>query len=443
MGNLASCRFMTLLLVLYLATTAFFLLFIQHTSERHLLASHSARSPLLVRRAQALSRAPPPPPSPAQLEADWKKADVRKRAVGAEPIQEDRPLDGDEPAKEAVDVRKMASDASKKASGARRPLILLWTPLWGRFENWSRFFSVPRLGQCRARCSFTSQEDRLPEAALVLFSAADLRQMPPPVEAGRPERSAGQLWALFAPDPPPAAGHLQANQVDGLFNWTVSYRHDADVPLQYGRTLPLARRDGRAAAAAAVRGASQRRALFRPQQCHTPSRREQYVRELGRHMAVDVLGPCGDASCGTAPQCLAELAGNHTFYLALEAAHCPDFVSARLHQALRHGLIPVVHGGADYTRLAPPDSFIDAGSFSGAEGLARHLRSLSDAQVRRHHQWRATHRLLPASWACDVCTRLHLAAAAGQRAPAHSGERLVRWWEQGRCRAHSEVASAG
>ncbi|XP_043243971.1 alpha-(1,3)-fucosyltransferase 7-like [Amphibalanus amphitrite] len=439
MSGVSSCRFLSLLLVLYLVTTAFFLLFIQHTSERHLLANHAPRSPLLVRRAQALNGDPPPL---ARRGSERERVEFKRRPADDERPRAGRAASSQGKHDEARASQKTVNETGKKSSKVQRPLILFWTPLWGRFDSWSRFFSVPRLGDCRARCSFTSQEDRLPEAALVLFSAADLPRTPPPLEGGRPERFPGQLWALFAPDPPPAEGRLQPHQVDGLFNWTVSYRQDADVPLQYGRVVPLARRDGRAAAAT-VRPPDGRRALFRPQQCATPSRREDYVRELSRHMPVDVLGPCGGgAPCGPAPQCLAAHAANHTFYLALEAAHCADFVSARLHQALRHGLIPVVRGGADYARLAPPDSFIDVGEFAGPEALARHLRSLSGAQVRRLHRWRVTHQVLSANWACDVCTRLHLLASKGERVPAHSGDRLADWWERGRCTGQSVTPPA-
>ncbi|XP_037090895.1 glycoprotein 3-alpha-L-fucosyltransferase A-like [Pollicipes pollicipes] len=226
------------------------------------------------------------------------------------------------------------------------------------------------------------------------------------------ERPASQLWALLALDPPVAARRRapELRRYDRVFNWTVSYRRDSDVPLTYGRVVSR------------------------------PSRREHYVRELRRHMDVDVLGPCANVSCGSAAQCFARFRGNYTFYLALEAAHCVDFVSSPLHQALRHGMVPVVRGAADYRRLAPPHSFIDAAAFSGPEALARHLTGLSDDQLSAYRRWQGTHEVLPADWACEVCTRLHRLGANSSAFPAHGGEQLHRWWyERGRC----EPAPAG
>lgn len=388
---------MVVLLLLYLAATAFFLLFIQHASGGHGAARRgSVRSPLLLRRAQM------------------------------------RP--------------EMVARAPSVSKWRGRPLVLFWTPLWNRFENWERFFSVPRLGRCRARCAFSHEERYLDAATLVLFSAADVHRMPPPEQYQRP---AEQLWGLLALDPPPATRRtLDLRQYDRCFNWTLSYRRDADVPLRYGRTVKLARPRPPPAAAAAD---TDRRALFRPQLCLTASRREQYVHQLQRHMPVDVLGPCAgvdcgaykpcfmapaaaNASCDIASECFSRLSSNYSFYLALEQVHCRDFVSARLHQALRHQLVPVVRGGADYSHLAPPGSYIDAAQFDGPEALAQHLRTMSEKELRGYHRWRRTHEVQANNWACELCTRLHGLSGSRTLYPAHTGRDLHSWWyERGQC----------
>ena len=62
--------------------------------------------------------------------------------------------------------------------------------------------------------------------------------------------------------------------------------------------------------------------------CVSPSRREEYVAQLKRHVAVDIYGKCGNLSCGSGPrpgvatlqhpECETVLNRTYKFYLAFE-----------------------------------------------------------------------------------------------------------------------------
>ena len=58
----------------------------------------------------------------------------------------------------------------------------------------------------------------------------------------------------------------------------------------------------------------------------------------------------------------------YRFYLSFENAICRDYVTEKIFNALRLNTIPVVLGGADYSALLPPHSFIDARDHQGPEG---------------------------------------------------------------------------
>ena len=66
------------------------------------------------------------------------------------------------------------------------------------------------------------------------------------------------------------------------------------------------------------------------------------------------------------------------FYLSFENAICNDYVTEKIFNALRLNTIPVVLGGANYTKLLPPNSFINAGDFESPEKLADFLKLLLD-----------------------------------------------------------------
>ena len=78
-------------------------------------------------------------------------------------------------------------------------------------------------------------------------------------------------------------------------------------------------------------------------------------------------------------------------------------------------MVPVVMGGANYTAIAPPHSFIDALEFEGPKELADYLNRLDqdDRLYREYFEWKqefivesgvdqmARHAF------CDLCAKLH------------------------------------
>ena len=132
--------------------------------------------------------------------------------------------------------------------------VLLWTPLDGHYGNWERHLGagynafVERCedGPDSRRCVFTDDRAMLDESALVVFSINDLgddlyedrevwaqSELPPLTPNGRPP---GQMWALFWRDPPSKVKMStdKLSFLDGVFNWTISYRRDADVFYHFG-----------------------------------------------------------------------------------------------------------------------------------------------------------------------------------------------------------------
>ena len=107
-------------------------------------------------------------------------------------------------------------------------------------------------------------------------------------------------------------------------------------------------------------------------------------------------------------------AQHYTFLLAFENALCDDYVTEKFFNALQHGLIPVVLGGANYSRIAPAGSFVDARQFASPKSLAAHLlRILQEpSELARLRSWRRYYRVYSGErqftwWKCELCQRLH------------------------------------
>lgn len=69
-------------------------------------------------------------------------------------------------------------------------------------------------------------------------------------------------------------------------------------------------------------------------------------------LAVDIFGACGNMSCPRDRQedCLILLEEDYYFYLAFENSICEDYVTEKILYPLQHFAVPIVLGGADYSR---------------------------------------------------------------------------------------------
>ncbi|XP_037071093.1 3-galactosyl-N-acetylglucosaminide 4-alpha-L-fucosyltransferase FUT3-like [Pollicipes pollicipes] len=250
-----------------------------------------------------------------------------------------------------------------------RKTVLLYTRLQGTFENWRRRFGES-FDECRwSRCEVTTERAALPAADALLFSLYDLRPDEPLPPHGRGARGAHG---------PGRAG----------------------VVAQWRRKV----------------GPRVAPVVWVSSHCHTESQRETYVRQMRDTIDIDVYGECGELSCPITKKgfCMRLFQQHYTFMLAFENALCEDYVTEKFFNALQYGLVPVVLGGANYSRLAPPGSFVDAQQFASPRHLAEHLLHLSGApaELARLHAWRNHHRVYSGErhftwWKCELCRRLH------------------------------------
>ncbi|GLH14757.1 Alpha-(1,3)-fucosyltransferase C, partial [Gryllus bimaculatus] len=171
-----------------------------------------------------------------------------------------------------------------------------------------------------------------------------LSPLPLPTKGTLPaRRSPHQRYIFFILEAPPMAG-ISFRYTGGLFNWTMTYRQDSDIAWPYAEFVPLGDTPAPArgwlpapaapiapSAAAALESVDPSRhegdkvlVAWLVSNCHTQSRREHYVRELSKHIRVDVYGKCAARPW---PKDDVEgfyrtLSANYTFYLSFENSLC-------------------------------------------------------------------------------------------------------------------------
>lgn len=142
----------------------------------------------------------------------------------------------------------------------------------------------------------------------------------------------------------------------------------------------------------------------------TPSKRMEVVKSLNQFIPVDIYGKCGDKSCPktNSSYCRKMFERDYKFYLAFENSLCNDYVTEKVFLNMRYFIIPVVYGGADYTRFLPPRSYINVLDFNTTKELADHLWYLSNnpKEYMEYFWWKEYYYIMRFSF-CDLCVKMH------------------------------------
>ncbi|KAM4697163.1 alpha-(1,3)-fucosyltransferase 7 [Rhinophrynus dorsalis] len=248
-------------------------------------------------------------------------------------------------------------------------------------------------------CQLTANRSDYKHADVVVFHHSELwgkgHEMPHEV---RPPR---QKWVWASLESP---SNIQVKKnVNGIFNWTLSYREDSDIFVPYGKMIPsssmnfdIPKKTGLVSWVVSHYHRSQQRASF--------------YRELSKHLKVDIYGRANKKPL--CPSCLLPTTSRYSFYLALENSVHRDYITEKLWQnSFMAGAVPVVLGPPreNYERFVPPDSFIHVSDFSSPKHLATFLLSMTPQQYQKFFHWRELYAVKSYSdWRerfCLICTK--------------------------------------
>lgn len=186
------------------------------------------------------------------------------------------------------------------------------------------------------------------------------------------KRSRHQKYVLVAFES--SANYPLRDEYNNVFNLTWTYKLDSDVTLAYiivknkhdvkigpkkdmhwldiNKMKPISKYIKRK-----LRNKNMAAGWF-VSNCNPKSNRSMYVDMLSKELllldhTIDIYGDCGKFNCtrdDMVQQCFANIETDFYFYLAFENSFCEDYVTEKILNALEHFSVPVVYGGANYSR---------------------------------------------------------------------------------------------
>lgn len=200
----------------------------------------------------------------------------------------------------------------------------------------------------------------------ILFNVAKLGEKLPS------KRSDNQLYVFVALEPAPY-WPVNDPKYNWFFNYTFSFRLDSDVIHPYFfvkdkhgkvvgpkinarfRNITLMR-PAKESVKDKLKNKTTAAAWF-VTNCYGYNKRLGYAHAISNalvkyNLTVDIYGRCGDKVClkDHISHCLGLVEKSYYFYFAFENSNCEDYVTEKLMIPLEHYAVPVVVGGANYTR---------------------------------------------------------------------------------------------
>ncbi|KXJ18039.1 alpha-(1,3)-fucosyltransferase 6 [Exaiptasia diaphana] len=285
---------------------------------------------------------------------------------------------------------------------------------WGWMKNTHEFNHWQGVKCPYYNCELTFERRDRPRSDALIFHARDM----PFIDTLRyalERKSPTQKWIYFAMESP--MNNPLTSRFNSMFNWIMTYRSDSDIfrPYSYyfeSKHIPLVQdvKEYMEGKDRLVFWASSRCGLMR----------DKFVKKLLEYMKVDVFGACKKAvgasnkdKCPKNSERCEKKLKRYKFELALENSYCVDYVTEKYWDALKRGVVPVVLGGANYSKkdIAIPGSFINAMDFKTVKKLAEYLIYLhkNETAYLEYFKWKNKYRIVDyPPWNCILCARLHL-----------------------------------
>ncbi|XP_073944750.1 alpha-(1,3)-fucosyltransferase 7-like [Choristoneura fumiferana] len=222
-------------------------------------------------------------------------------------------------------------------------------------------------------------------------------------------RDPNQIWIFLTDESPKhtftlAKKRVKLTQVADVFNWSMTYRSDADVPVPYGRTVALSIpkfkdvTDENLISLVPYWKAKQYDVLVAILVSNCIKSRMKFIQELNEYINVDIHGACATNkvtrnSCpGHVKKDCLEMS-KYVFYLVLENSRCRQYLTEKgFNHAYGKGAIPVILGPPieDCDKLLPPNSFLHVDNYESLEHLAWDMIAISENKTRllSYHAWR-------------------------------------------------------
>ncbi|MBB6131824.1 glycosyltransferase family 10 domain-containing protein [Mucilaginibacter lappiensis] len=241
---------------------------------------------------------------------------------------------------------------------------------------------------------FFFHEDCIHEVEVVVFHIPSLNLLPDELRSLKKRRE--QIWVYWSLECEVHYLDFQKPEIRNLFDFTATYKCDADIPLPYisgCKDIDWRRKPAKKTGFV--------NAFFSSK--WDKSGRYNYLKEIMSRLNIDSFGEISNNQSRQNDPYLnngldfnslrfkEEVISRYKFTLSFENAIATDYVTEKFFQPLIYGSIPIYLGAPNVDAFAPGDKcFINVNSFSSVNELAEYLILLDnrDDLYNEYFKWK-------------------------------------------------------
>ncbi|XP_065090887.1 alpha-(1,3)-fucosyltransferase 10 isoform X2 [Ochlerotatus camptorhynchus] len=207
-------------------------------------------------------------------------------------------------------------------------------------------------------------------------------------------RRIGEYWGLYHDGSPKSVPFL-LHGLD-LFNFSSTFSRHSTVPLTFQPFTTLEKLiSNKNMYTFGQKTAFQRKMKLAPilyiqSNCDTLTGRELYVKELGKHIAIDSYGHClrnktfpagitNDSRNKTVIRDFYDFVSKYKFIIVYQDMICEDYIADKFWKSLTLGIVPIYFGATNIRSYLPnPDSAILIDDYSSPRNLAQFILQASN-----------------------------------------------------------------
>ncbi|MEI8147311.1 MAG: glycosyltransferase family 10 [Alphaproteobacteria bacterium] len=235
---------------------------------------------------------------------------------------------------------------------------------------------------------FTSDQDRLPEATVVVFHIPDFSRR---LHEDTPKYT-GQSWVAWSMESTVNYPRLVDHAFMRVFDLRMTYERSSDIWNPY---LPAPEAWWEAARLRRSEKRDDAQVVMFQSAAIDRSGRNAFASNLMARLPVHSYGRHLNNRQFTGPD-LGRLSKLQTirryrFCLALENSVAPDYVTEKIFDPLMVGTVPIYRGAPNVADFAPPGSWIDGNLFKDPRELADYIGFLArtPAEYEKYFAWQA------------------------------------------------------
>ncbi|KAK8773914.1 hypothetical protein V5799_011552 [Amblyomma americanum] len=322
------------------------------------------------------------------------------------------------------------------------PRILLWSV---PTLEWEKDEPLPAHGErvlqaCPDRddgrtCFVTRKRHYLGRADAILFDADNLNYYDYPALRHR-----GQVWVIWTRGKPPLNPSYDLLSMAAKFNWTMSYRGDADVTVPYSMWAPPPMGLSYESLNQTIRK-KKTVGVWLVSECEDDRLAElalvklEEIRsdfELARFVALAtssrIIKNCGGDECKNRHECLKNFQNQYFFLFVVESSPCFEHPHEIMFDALHYSIIPIYFGSSSLGSTVPPFSVFDT---TAAASAVEAVGAILNIYVRYERyldcmKWKEKYRIAaPGNDLCALCDALY------ENRNRTTNDDVVQWWKRG------------